>query len=420
MTWNWMMKIKYLYSHLTVENLALCATKSLSVFLEIKALKHKKMELSLKLVKNKNRIRKVILHALRVSILAVFAINPALAEDEVYAFGLWGDLPYNDVQALIGVPNLIADMNSQRLAFTVQDGDLKGGSSITNSTTVTTCADGLYTQALGYFNKLKAPAAFTPGDNDWTDCDRPSNGSFNSLERLDHERQVFFKTPFTLGQNRMRQEVQTAPLCLGLDPTGKKIFVPCSENRRWTVGGVTYATLNIQGSCNNLCDTAPDPAEFSARNAANIAWMQETFYVATTKNSAAIMFVSQGNPGWDLTDGTRAPLRDPKTLAEAIPETDGYQEFLSALRDEVIAFRKPVSYAHGDSHYFRVDKPFLDSSGKRLENFTRVETFGDNAANGNNDVNWLKVLVNVRSREVFAYQPQIVPGNRVDHTPLAP
>lgn len=63
-----------------------------------------------------------------------------------------GDLPYNDMQAQIGVPNLIADMNSQRLTFPVQDGDLKGGNSVANSTTVTTCADGLYTQALGYFN----------------------------------------------------------------------------------------------------------------------------------------------------------------------------------------------------------------------------------------------------------------------------
>jgi hypothetical protein len=52
-----------------------------------------------------------------------------------------------------------------------------------------------------------------------------------------------------------------------------------------------------------------------------------------------------------------------------------------------------------------------DSLGRRLETFTRVETFGDNQANGN-DVHWIKVLVNPHSREVFAYQPQIVPGNR--------
>jgi hypothetical protein len=30
-----------------------------------------------------------------------------------YAIGLWGDLPYSDVQALTGVPNLIADMNTR-------------------------------------------------------------------------------------------------------------------------------------------------------------------------------------------------------------------------------------------------------------------------------------------------------------------
>ena len=124
------------------------------------------------------------------------------------------------------------------------------------------------------------------------------------------------------------------------------------------------------------------------------------------------MFITQADPGWDLTDGTRAPLRDPKTLAETDGQPDGYQEFLMALRDQVIAFRRPVAYVHGDSHYFRVDKPFLDSQGRRLENFTRVETFGDNQANGNNDVHWLKVLVDARSRDVFTYQPQIVPGNR--------
>ena len=37
---------------------------------------------------------------------------------------------------------------------------------------------------------------FTPGDNDWTDCDRPSNGPFSSFERLDHAREVFFSTLF--------------------------------------------------------------------------------------------------------------------------------------------------------------------------------------------------------------------------------
>src|SRR5258706_9469079 len=47
-------------------------------------------------------------------------------------------------------------------------------------------------------------------------CDRASNGGYNSLERLDRERLILFSTPFSFGQRRLRQEVQTEALCLGL------------------------------------------------------------------------------------------------------------------------------------------------------------------------------------------------------------
>lgn len=346
-------------------------------------------------IATKRLLRRTGLLALTVSLLASSTIGLATASERErkrgsYAIGLWGDLPYSDVQKE-GVTRLIADMNFQKLAFTVHDGDLKAGSN-------SLCDDALYFQSLSYFNALESPAAFTPGDNDWTDCDRPSNGGFNSLERLNRERQIFFSTKFSLGQRQLTQEVQAAP------------FV---ENRRWTVGNVTYATLNIQGSCNNLCDTAPDPAEYATRNAANIAWIKETFQTAKNRKSAAVMLISQANPGWDENDPERAPVRNPITLVQTDGQPDGFKDFLLALREQVIAFRKPVSYVHGDSHYYRVDKPFLDAQGRRIENFTRVETFGNNPANGTNDVQWVKVIVDPRSREVFSYQPQIVPGNRV-------
>lgn len=49
---------------------------------------------------------------------------------------------------------------------------------------------------------------------------------------------------------------------------------------------------------------------------------------------------------------------------------------------------------------------------KTNENFTRVETFVNSAGNGDNDVQWLRVQVKPRSREVFSYEPMIVPGKR--------
>jgi hypothetical protein len=304
-----------------------------------------------------------------------------------YSIGLWGDLPYSDVQKTVAVPNLIADMNSQPLAFTVNDGDIKSGSA--------PCNDDVYVSFKATMNSLRAPAAFTPGDNDWTDCDR--DGVHSSAERLDFERKLFFSTPFTFGQHKLRQEVQAPPYV---------------ENRRWTVGGVTYATLDVQGSCNNLCDVAPDPAEYAARNEANLAWLRQTFAQGKERGSAAVMLIFQADPGFDLSDSTRAPLRDPRTLAQTDGQPDGFHDFLSALRDETLAFRRPVAAVHGDSHYFRIDKPLLDAKGQRLENFTRVETFGDHQENANNDVHWLEVDVDPGSREVFSYQQQIVPANR--------
>jgi hypothetical protein len=134
---------------------------------------------------------------------------------------------------------------------------------------------------------------------------------------------------------------------------------------------VTYATVNVQGSCNNLCDTAPDPDEYAARNAADIAWLQQTFEEAKAHDAAGIMIIGQADPGFDATDGTRAPIRNRRTLIETDGEPDGFHDFLFALRDQTIAFAKPVVYVDGDSHYFRVDKPLLDSQGRWVENFTQ-------------------------------------------------
>lgn len=72
-----------------------------------------------------------------------------------YDIGLWGDLPYGPTQAVSGMDNLIADMNSFKLAFTVHDGDIKTGSS--------PCTNDQYSQFLSILNRLQAPAAYTPG-----------------------------------------------------------------------------------------------------------------------------------------------------------------------------------------------------------------------------------------------------------------
>jgi hypothetical protein len=306
-----------------------------------------------------------------------------------HAVGLWADVPYSDVQTTSGVPNLIADMNRQRPAFTVHAGDIKAGG--------TRCDDPVYAQFEAFLNSLRAPAMYTPGDNEWTDCDRPTAGAYDSEERLQYIRANLFDTATSHGQRQMRVAVQEAPYV---------------ENRRWRIGGIVYATLHVVGSDNNLGDVAPDPEEWAARDAATNVWLRETFARARRERAAGVLLIIQANPGFDLSDPTRAPLRDPRTLLRPDGQPDGFTNFMRALREETIAFRRPVVLAHGDSHYFRIDKPLQDDQGRRVENFTRLEGPGDNAQNGNNDVHWVKVTADPRSREVFAFQPQIVPGNR--------
>jgi hypothetical protein len=372
-----------------------------------------------------------------------------------YAIGLWGDMPYSDEQASVGVPNLINDMNSHNLAFTAHDGDLKAGSVLAGSITPVKCDAAKYNQALGFLNALKAPAVFTPGDNDWTDCDNgtaaTSNGPYNSLERLDFERSFFFSGAYankTAGQHQMHQAVQgvtpgvDATPCKGfvhgigtLDVNGNGLDtdqwkdVPCKENRRWTYRGITYATLNVQGSCNNRCKDHPDDVEWAARNTADINWMKETFQVAKDRNSAAVMLIVQADVGFNDRPAESEPNRDPKTLicnttginACTASTKDGFQSLLTELRTQVIGFGKPVAWVHGDSHIPRIDKPFLDSKGLRIENFTRIETFGDNVVttdpthpdlNDVDNIHWVKVFVNPESNNVFLFQDEIVQSNQ--------
>jgi hypothetical protein len=308
-----------------------------------------------------------------------------------YLVGLWGDLPYSDQQETSGVPNLVADMNRAGLAFSVHDGDIKSGSS--------RCDDEVYEQFEGYLDSFRAPAMYTPGDNEWTDCDRENNGAFDSAERLGHVRESLFDTPYSHGRDPIRQEVQAAPYV---------------ENRRWQVGKVTYATLHVVGSDNNRSgDIAPDPVEWAARDEAANDWLRETFDAAERRRSAGIMLVIQANPGFDQADPTRAPTRDGATLEPA----DGFTNFLRALREETIRYGKPVVLVHGDSHYFRIDKPLLDAAGNRIENFTRLETPGDNAQSGDNDAQWVSVQVDAGDPEVFSFQQEVVPGNLPAYQP---
>ena len=82
------------------------------------------------------------------------------------------------------------------------------------------------------------------------------------------------------------------------------------------------------------------------------------------------------------------------------------------LEKETLAFGKPVVLVHGDSHFFRTDKPLpLRVPGTpvrpSIENFTRRETFGSP------NHHWVEVTVDPNDPNVFSVRQRIVAANVV-------
>src|SRR5262245_38782305 len=139
--------------------------------------------------------------ALAASMLAAAVSAPqAVATDGHskpghYSFAVIGDVPYGDTQ-VAKFASWIGEINAADPEFTIHVGDIKNGSS--------RCDDPYYTMIRERFDGFVNPLIYTPGDNEWTDCHRANNGSYNPLERLTYDRTVFFDNPgVTLGQNPM-------------------------------------------------------------------------------------------------------------------------------------------------------------------------------------------------------------------------
>lgn len=303
--------------------------------------------------------------------------NGAPTEAKRFDFALIGDVPYSERHLTNEFPNLIRELDAADLEFVVHDGDMKSGA--------TPCTDRLFEERLRDFQASKHPFIFIFGDNEWTDCQKTTNG-FDPDERLARLRELFTRGDYTLGRSRLPLGRQSS------DPRFEKF----RENVRWEMGGVMFVGLNVPGSTNNF-----GKPEFAGRNAANLAWLQESFATAKVENRRAMMLIIQANP---------FPERGSTNKVHP-----GFREMLDLLARETPAFGKPVVLVHGDSHYFRIDKPLTSSkSGRRIENFTRVETFGDP------DAHWVRVSVDPADPSVFTFRQQIVRGNQANHQAAKP
>jgi hypothetical protein len=285
-----------------------------------------------------------------------------------FSFMAFGDVPYALPADYAKFERLLGAINTAKPNFSLFIGDIKSGSS--------PCSDENILKIRDYFNTLEQPLVFTPGDNEWTDCHRDAAGKFNPLERLSFVRKSFYPTASSLGKTTLRLERQS-------DVSDHKQMV---ENARWTVNNVTFATVHIVGSNNGFERNQESVAEFFARDAANVAWIKETFAKAKASNVAAVVFGFQADMFFPADAGGYGK--------------SGFTTSLAAFSSEAATFGKPVLLVHGDSHVLVIDQPLNDAKGVVLENVTRLEVMG-----GAGRVHAVQVTVNPNDTGVFSFKP---------------
>jgi hypothetical protein len=286
-----------------------------------------------------------------------------------FEFALIGDLQYSPQEEKKFL-ELIEDINRNPVQFTIHDGDFKSGGS--------PCTDAVFQNRLKVFQRFKQPFIFIFGDNEWTDCHRSSAGGFDPIERLAKLRELFTKGNRSLGQQ---------PLILTRQGDIFPEYSKFRENVFWTYQGIAFVGLHLVGSNNNLGRNAENDAEYAERNAANLVWLKAAFARAKRDNSSGLVIIMQANPGFELPADKRT----------------GFNDFIKALQAEILAYKQPIILVHGDSHYFRIDKPLNTPQGTAIANFTRVETFGTP------NMHWLRVTVNPSNPNLFEFNPVIVP-----------
>jgi hypothetical protein len=196
---------------------------------------------------------------------------------------------------------------------------------------------------------------------------------------------MFFANPeASLGRQTLALESQARAMA--------DRFAPFVENQRWSHNGVMFATAHVVGSNNNFEPRPGAAEEYARRNAANVAWIDDTFARARAAGSKAVVL------SW------QAQTLDITTPYGVMPGASGFLDTISAVARGARDFPGPVLVIHGDEHEFQVGV-FKDARLKPIPNVVRLEVFGAS------HVQAVRVLVDPDSPGVFGFVPLMVREN---------
>jgi hypothetical protein len=98
-------------------------------------------------------------------------------------------------------------------------------------------------------------------------------------------------------------------------------------------------------------------------------------------------------------------LSDGGYQEDFLPQMDaskGYADFFHTLVSEMQVFDGKVLLVHGDSHYYKIDKPMFNDDGRFASNVTRVEVFGSK------DNSRIEMAVGPSTENVFSFKQVIL------------
>jgi hypothetical protein len=315
------------------------------------------------------------------AVLLFLAFLPGLASAQSpsakFEFVALGDMPYAIPDDYPKFERLISAINAVKPAFSIHVGDVKSGS--------TPCSDEVFKQTLDRFALFEQPLVYTIGDNEWTDCHRERAGRFDPLERLARVRALFFADP--------TRALGRAPLPVESQARVMPAHAAYVENARFEKNGVVFATVHVVGSNNNFEPGDPKTAlEHFERDAANVAWIDDTFAKARARAAKAVVLAWQ------------ADVHDIKQKWPTLPRASGFIKTIQAVQRGAAAFGRPVLVIWGDVHEFEVAR-FRDVEGKPIPNVLGLQVMGEKL------VHAVRVLVDPESPGVFGFVPLVVPEN---------
>jgi hypothetical protein len=240
------------------------------------------------------------------------------------------DTPYSDKekQMLQGPDGILYRLiNAQKPSIVMHLGDFKSGGD--------SCTNELLIEHKALLAQIQpGKIIYTPGDNDWTDCDRFwLFHSYDELERLEYLTKLMFKTPPLLSEGLTDLTEQSTQI----------------ENKLWINDRLAISTLHIVGTSNGRDDIKKSTRQSAIKNAdnrdkANLDWLKNI--EEKSKNFDALII------GFQADIYQQKVIKSPPCQDSSEEACDAFSIYRQAFQDLAKRIKKPILISHGDTGDF--------------------------------------------------------------------